>query len=114
MTRDRLASNLKADLQNRSYRLTGDPKIILEQTISGHLNGRTLFLNFINNVSRKLMKYEARLDGIYVLEEDKKRRRKVSYKNGEEIFDGLIRSDGKVFIVEVMIRNKRFQIPVKL
>jgi hypothetical protein len=114
MTRDQLADNLRQDLQHRTYRLTGDPKAILEQTIAGHITGKLLFLNFLGNVAKKLQRHEATLESIYVLEENKKRRSKLSFKNGERIFEEIIRLRHKVFIIEAMIRNKKYQIPIKL
>ena len=114
MTRDQLAADLKADLQHRTYRLTGDPKQIIDEVIKGKANGKTLFLNFLNNVAKKLTRHEATLNSIYVLEEDKKRRVKLTFKNGERIFDEVLRLKHKVFLIEVKIRNKKFQVPIKL
>lgn len=114
MTRDQLAANLKSDLQHRTYRLTGDPKEIIEQTIAGRISGKTLFLNFLSNIAKKLPRHEATLESIYVLEESRKRRSRLTFKNGEQIFEEIIRLKHKVFIVEVMIRNKKYQIPIKL
>ena len=114
MTRDQLSEDLKTDLQYRSYKLIGDPKQIIDEVIRGRANGKALFLKFLNNVAKKLIRYEAVLNSIYVLEEDKKRRVKLCFKNGEKIFDELLRLKYKVFLIEVKIRNKKFQIPIKL
>lgn len=110
-SRQEIANKIQTDVFNRPLlRLICDPKDMIKIIIYSGQTPSEIFFSLCDRIREKLIKHEATLKAIYVINRDDKI--KITPENSNKTLIGAL-SENKKLLFEVNIRNKLFYFEAK-